>query len=272
MKFFEKILIANRGEIAIRVMRACRELDIDTVAIYSEVDKNALHVKYADEAFPVGEAHPSKSYLNMDRIVDIAKMSGAEAIHPGYGFLAENYRFAKLCADEGVIFIGPKSKTIQAMGSKIGSKQMMKKAGVPVLAGTDDGIRDIDTAKKVAAEIGYPVIVKASAGGGGIGMQIVTDETALEEAITGSMRIAQSAFGDPTVFIEKYLVKPRHIEFQVLADEHGHAVHLFDRECSIQRRHQKLIEEAPSAIMTDELRARMSAAALLNAGQCHVRI
>ncbi|WP_292369208.1 acetyl-CoA carboxylase biotin carboxylase subunit [Methanoregula sp. UBA64] len=262
MKFFEKILIANRGEIAIRVMRACRELGIDTVAIYSEVDKNSLHVKYADEAFAVGEAHPSKSYLNMERIVDIAKKSGAEAIHPGYGFLAENYKFAKLCADEGVTFIGPKSKTIQAMGSKIGSKQMMKKAGVPVLPGTDDGIRDIDTAKKIAAKIGYPVIVKASAGGGGIGMQIVEDEAALEEAITGSMRIAQSAFGDPTVFIEKYLVKPRHIEFQVLADEHGHAVHLYDRECSIQRRHQKLVEEAPSAIMTDELRARMSAAAL----------
>ena len=262
MKFFEKILIANRGEIAIRVMRACRELDIDTVAIYSSVDKNALHVKYADEAFPVGEAHPSKSYLNMERIVDIAKKSGAEAIHPGYGFLAENYRFAKLCTDEGVTFIGPSSKTIQAMGSKIGSKQMMKKAGVPVLPGTDEGISDIGTAKKVAAEIGYPVIVKASAGGGGIGMQIVNDESALEEAITGSMRIAKSAFGDPTVFIEKYLVKPRHIEFQVLADEHGHAVHLYDRECSIQRRHQKLIEEAPSAIMTPELRARMSAAAL----------
>ena len=156
MKFFEKILIANRGEIAIRVMRACRELDIDTVAIYSSVDKNALHVKYADEAFPVGEAHPSKSYLNMERIVDIAKKSGAEAIHPGYGFLAENYRFAKLCTDEGVTFIGPSSKTIQAMGSKIGSKQMMKKAGVPVLPGTDEGISDIGTAKKVAARYWLP--------------------------------------------------------------------------------------------------------------------
>jgi pyruvate carboxylase subunit A len=249
MKYFEKLLIANRGEIAIRVMRACRELDIETVAIYSSADKNALHVKYADEAFQVGEAHPSKSYLNMERIIDIAKKSGAEAVHPGYGFLAENYRFAKICLDENVIFVGPGWKTIRAMGSKIGSKKMMKAAGVPVLPGTDDGIRDIDHAKKVAAEIGYPVIVKASAGGGGIGMQIVNDEKSLEDAITASMRIAQSAFGDATVFIEKYLVKPRHIEFQVLADEHGNAVHLYDRECSIQRRHQKLIEEAPSPIM-----------------------
>jgi pyruvate carboxylase subunit A len=262
MKFFEKILIANRGEIAIRVMRACRELDIETVGIYSDADKNALHVKYADESFPVGEAHPSKSYLNMERIMDIARKSGAEAIHPGYGFLAENFRFAKLCQDEGVTFIGPRSKTIQAMGSKIGSKKMMKDAGVPVLPGTDEGISDIEAAKKAADAIGYPVIVKASAGGGGIGMQIVDREKALEDAITAGMRIAQSAFGDATVFIEKYLVKPRHIEFQVLADEHGHAVHLFDRECSIQRRHQKLVEEAPSPIMTPELRKRMSASAL----------
>ena len=262
MKFFEKLLIANRGEIAIRVMRACRELDIETVAIYSDADRNALHVKYADEAFHVGEAHPSKSYLNMERILDIAKKSGAEAIHPGYGFLAENYRFAKLCLEENVSFVGPRWKTIKAMGSKIGSKQMMREAGVPVLPGTEGGISSIDDAKKIAAEIGYPVIVKASAGGGGIGMQIVNDEKTLEEAITGSQRIAKSAFGDATVFIEKYLVKPRHIEFQVLEDEHGNAVHLYDRECSIQRRHQKLIEEAPSPIMTEELRERMSNAAL----------
>jgi len=262
MKFFEKLLIANRGEIAIRVMRACRELDIETVAIYSDADRNALHVKYADEAFHVGEAPPSKSYLNMERIIDIAKKSGAEAVHPGYGFLAENYRFAKLCKDENLIFVGPRWKTIQAMGSKIGSKQMMKEAGVPVLPGTDTGITDIEDAKKVAAEIGYPVIVKASAGGGGIGMQIVDSEQSLEEAVTGSQRIAKSAFGDATVFIEKYLVKPRHIEFQVLADEHGNAVHLYDRECSIQRRHQKLIEEAPSPIMTPGLRERMSQSAV----------
>ena len=209
-----------------------------------------------------GKPTRPKSYLNMERILDIARKSGAEAVHPGYGFLAENYKFAKLCLEENVIFVGPRWKTIKAMGSKIGSKQMMKDAGVPVLPGTDGGIKNIDDAKKVAEQIGYPVIVKASAGGGGIGMQIVNDETALEEAITASMRIAESAFGDATVFIEKYLVKPRHIEFQVLADEHGNAVHLYDRECSIQRRHQKLIEEAPSPIMTEELRDRMSASAL----------
>ena len=262
MKYFEKLLIANRGEIAIRIMRACRELDIETVAIYSTADKSALHVKYADEAFHVGEAHPSKSYLNMERIINIARKSGAEAVHPGYGFLAENANFAKLCLDENITFVGPRWKTIKAMGSKIGSKQMMKDSGVPVLPGTDGGIKNPEDAKKIAAEIGYPVIVKASAGGGGIGMQIVQDENGLEEAISASMRIAQSAFGDATVFIEKYLVKPRHIEFQVLADEHGNAVHLYDRECSIQRRHQKLVEEAPSPIMTPELRERMADSAL----------
>jgi pyruvate carboxylase subunit A len=262
MKYFDKILIANRGEIAIRVMRACRELNIETVAIYSTVDKDALHVKYADEAFHVGEAPPSKSYLNIDRIVDIARKSGSEAIHPGYGFLAENHKFAKRCTDEGVTFIGPSWKTIRAMGSKIESKQTMRDAGVPVVPGTEGGVRDIEDAKKIAADIGYPVIVKASAGGGGIGMQIVNDEKTLEEAIAAGMRIAESAFGDATVFLEKYLVKPRHIEFQLLADEHGNIVHLYDRECSIQRRHQKLVEEAPCPIMTPELRERMSASAI----------
>ncbi|NMB77802.1 MAG: acetyl-CoA carboxylase biotin carboxylase subunit [Methanomicrobiales archaeon] len=262
MKFFEKLLVANRGEIAIRIMRACRELDIETVAIYSTADKNALHVRYADEAFQVGEAHPSKSYLNMERIIDIVKKSGAEAVHPGYGFLAENANFARLCQEENVTFVGPRWQTIKAMGSKVGSKQLMRDNGVPVVPGTDGGLKSLDEAKKVAAEIGYPVIVKASAGGGGIGMQIVNDEKALEEAILASQRIAQSAFGDATVFIEKYLVKPRHIEFQVFADEHGNAVHLFERECSIQRRHQKLVEEAPSPVMTPELRERMAESAL----------
>ncbi len=262
MKYFDKILIANRGEIAIRVMRACRELGIDTVAIYSEPDKNALHVKYADEAFYVGEAHPSKSYLNKERICDIAQKSGAEAIHPGYGFLAENYRFAKLVEDEGLTFIGPSWQTIEALGSKIGSKRMMREAGVPVLPGTPDGVTSLDEAKKVAAAIGYPVVVKASAGGGGIGMHIVESEEGLEEAIDMGMRIAGSAFGDPTVFVEKYLAKPRHIEVQILADAKGHTLHLYDRECSIQRRHQKLIEEAPCPVMTPELRERMTNSAL----------
>ena len=262
MKYFEKILIANRGEIAIRVMRACRELDIETVAIYSDADKNALHVKYADEAFPAGEAHPSKSYLNMDRIIDIVHKSGSEAVHPGYGFLAENSRFAGLCEKEGIIFIGPSAKTIEMMGSKLGSKHMMASAGVPVLPYTPDGVTSAEKAMDIAGQIGYPVIVKASAGGGGIGMQIVEDPSALQSAIDKGMRTAKSAFGDPTVFLEKYLVKPRHIEFQILADAHGNCIHLFDRECSIQRRHQKLVEEAPCPIMTPELREQMAASAL----------
>jgi len=269
MKYFDKILIANRGEIAIRVMRACRELGIETIAIYSSADKNALHVKYADEAFLVGEAPPSKSYLNMERIVDIAQKSGAEAIHPGYGFLAENYRFAKLCHDEGITFIGPSWQTIEAMGSKIGSKAMMKAAGVPVVPGTEGGVRNPDEALCIAEEIGYPVIVKASAGGGGIGMQIVQSPNGLGDAIASGMRIAESAFGDPTVFIEKYLVKPRHVEFQVLADEHNNVIHLFERECSIQRRHQKLVEESPCPIMTPDLRERMAASAVAVAERSH---
>jgi len=262
MKYFDKILIANRGEIAIRVMRACRELGIDTVAVYSEADKNSLFVHYADEAFPVGPAPPSKSYLNMERIISVAKTAGAEAIHPGYGFLAENAAFSGLCEEEGITFIGPKKKTIAAMGSKIRSKQTMKDAGVPVLPGTDGGIDDLETAAKVADQIGYPVIVKASAGGGGIGMQIVHDPSEIEEAIAGAMRIAESAFGDRTVFIEKYLQKPRHVEVQVFCDEHDNGVHMFERECSIQRRHQKLIEEAPCPVMTPELRERMTDSAL----------
>lgn len=268
MTFFEKILVANRGEIAIRVMRACREMGIETVAIYSDADKNALHVTYADEAFLVGESPPAKSYLKIDRILDVARKTGAEAIHPGYGFLAENAGFARACEEAGVRFIGPSSTTIEAMGSKIGAKQMMQEAGVPVVPGAQGGVRELDQAAGVAAEIGYPVIVKASAGGGGIGMQIVEDEAGLAAAIEGAQRIAASAFGDPTVLLEKYLVKPRHIEVQVLGDEHGHMVHLFERECSIQRRHQKLVEEAPCPIMTEELRERMAASAIAAARAC----
>lgn len=268
MTFFEKILVANRGEIAIRVMRACREMDIETVAIYSDADRNALHVTYADEAFLVGEAPPAKSYLKIDRILDVACKTGAEAIHPGYGFLAENAGFARACEEAGMRFIGPTSKTIMAMGSKIGSKQMMQAAGVPVVPGAPEGVRELDEAAGVAAEIGYPVIVKASAGGGGIGMHIVENEAGLAAAIEGAQRIAASAFGDPTVLLEKYLVKPRHIELQILGDEHGHMVHLFERECSIQRRHQKLVEESPCPIMTEELRERMAASAIAAARAC----
>ncbi|MDD1672589.1 MAG: acetyl-CoA carboxylase biotin carboxylase subunit, partial [Methanomicrobiales archaeon] len=230
MKYFDKILIANRGEIAIRVMRACRELGIETVAIYSVPDKNALHVKYADEAFCVGEAHPSKSYLNMSRIVDITRKSGSEAIHPGYGFLAENHHFAKLVTDEGLSFIGPSWQAMQALGSKLESKRMMREAGVPVLPSSEGGITSVEEGQKLAERIGYPIILKASAGGGGIGMQIANTPEEIDAALTPSMRMAQSAFGDSTVFIEKYLVKPRHIEFQVLADNKGHTIHLFDRE------------------------------------------
>ena len=262
MKYFDKILIANRGEIAIRVMRACRELGIETVAIYSVPDKNALHVKYADEAFCVGEAHPSKSYLNMDRIVDIARKSGSEAIHPGYGFLAENHHFAKLVTDEGLSFIGPSWQAMRALGSKLESKRMMQDAGIPVLPYSEGGITTVEQGQKLAERIGYPVILKASAGGGGIGMQIANTPEEIDAALAPSMRMAQSAFGDSTVFIEKYLVKPRHIEFQVLADNKGHTIHLFDRECSIQRRHQKLVEEAPCPIMTPELREKMSSSAV----------
>ncbi|MGE4275271.1 MAG: acetyl-CoA carboxylase biotin carboxylase subunit [Candidatus Methanomethylophilaceae archaeon] len=262
MPYFDKVLIANRGEIAIRVMRACRELGIETVGIYSDPDKNALHVKYADEVFHVGGGSASSSYLNMERIVEIAHKAGAEAIHPGYGFLSENSKFAKLCEDEGLVFIGPRSSVIETMGSKIGSKRMMRQAGVPVLEGTEGGIKDLDEAREVAEKIGYPVIVKASAGGGGIGMQIVNGEDELEEALDKSIRIAGSAFGDATIFIEKYLRNPRHIEVQVLADNDGQAVHLFERECSIQRRYQKLVEESPCPAMTDELREAITESAL----------
>ncbi|MDH7594359.1 MAG: acetyl-CoA carboxylase biotin carboxylase subunit [Methanomicrobiales archaeon] len=262
MSYFDKVLIANRGEIAIRVMRACRELGIETVAIYSTADKNALHVKYADEGFCVGEAPPAKSYLNIGRIVEIAHKSGAEAIHPGYGFLAENHLFAELVEREGLVFIGPSPASMRALGSKLESKRMMSRARVPVLPYSEDGVKSVDEAREFASRIGYPVIIKASAGGGGIGMQIVNEEGEMERALVPSMRMAESAFGDATVFVEKYLVRPRHIEFQILADRQGHTIHLFDRECSIQRRHQKLVEEAPSPIMTPELRGRMSESAV----------
>ncbi|MFA4935227.1 MAG: biotin carboxylase N-terminal domain-containing protein, partial [Candidatus Methanoperedens sp.] len=245
---FRKVLIANRGEIAIRVMRACRELDVKTVAVYSEVDKNALFAKYADEAYPIGPAPAAQSYLNMDNILDVAHKTGAEAIHPGYGFLSENKVFAGRCEKEGIIFIGPSSHTIESVGSKIAAKKTMKAAGIPVIPGSENGIDDLDTAVDVAEEIGYPVIVKASAGGGGIGMKVVRKTSELQETLESTRRVAKSSFGDATVFIEKYLEEPRHIEFQILADSYGNIIHVGDRECSIQRRHQKLIEESPSPI------------------------
>lgn len=254
---FRKILIANRGEIAIRVMRACRELDIKTVAVYSDVDKNALFAKYADEAYPIGPAPASSSYLNMDNILSVAHKTGAEGIHPGYGFLSENEEFASRCEKEGITFIGPTSKAIESVGSKIAAKKTMAAAGIPVIPGSENGISDIDAPLDIAENIGYPVIIKASAGGGGIGMKVVREKEELIPTIESTRRVAKSTFGDATVFIEKYLEEPRHIEFQILADSFGNIIHVGDRECSIQRRHQKLIEESPSPILTPQLRKKM---------------
>ncbi len=257
-----KILVANRGEIAIRVMRACRELSIPTVAVYSEADKTALFARYADEAYLLGPSPASQSYLNIEKILDIAEKTDSDGIHPGYGFLAENAKFASECKKHGMEFIGPPQNAIEAMGSKIESKKMMKGAGVPVIPGVEEGISDPERAKDVANEIGYPVMMKASAGGGGIGMKIVYDEKDLAKQLESTMRIAKSSFGDDTVFIEKYLDEPRHVEFQVIGDKSGHFIHVRERECSVQRRHQKLIEETPSCVMTEELRERMGEAAV----------
>lgn len=259
---FKKVLVANRGEIAIRVMRACRELGISTVAVCSEADKNALFAKYADEAYLIGPAPSSQSYLNMEAILAVAKSTGAEAIHPGYGFLSENPVFAKRCEEEGIVFIGPPSHVIAEMGSKIRARNLMMKAGVPVVPGTKDAVEDPAEAVKIAEEIGYPVLIKASAGGGGIGMKVVNSSDELATALSSTRQMAGSAFGDSSVFIEKYVEEPRHIEIQILADGYGNTIYLSDRECSIQRRHQKLIEEAPSPIMTPELRAQMGEAAV----------
>ncbi len=259
---FKKVLIANRGEIAIRVMRACRELNIKTVAVYSDVDKNALFAKYADEAYPIGPAPASQSYLNMDTIIDVAHKTGAEGIHPGYGFLSENEDFAARCEKEGIIFIGPTSRAIENMGNKITAKKAMSAAGIPVVPGSDGGISNFDAAVKTAERIGYPVIIKAAAGGGGIGMKVVRKTEELVQTIESTQRVAKSSFGDATVFIEKYLEEPRHIEFQILADSFGNVIHVGERECSIQRRHQKLIEESPSPVMTPKLRERMGSDAV----------
>ena len=259
---FKKVLVANRGEIAIRDMRACRELGISTVAVCSEADKNALFAKYADEAYLIGPAPSSQSYLNMEAILTVAKSTGAEAIHPGYGFLSENPVFAKRCEEEGIVFIGPPSHVIAEMGSKIRARNLMMKAGVPVVPGTKDAVEDPVEAIKIAEEIGYPVLIKASAGGGGIGMKVVNSSDELAAALSSTRQMAGSAFGDSSVFIEKYVEEPRHIEIQILADGYGNTIYLSDRECSIQRRHQKLIEEAPSPIMTPELRAQMGEAAV----------
>ncbi|MGZ7108490.1 MAG: acetyl-CoA carboxylase biotin carboxylase subunit [Methanobacterium sp.] len=259
---FNKILVANRGEIAIRVMRACKELGVKSVAVYSDADSNALFAKYADESYNIGKPSPAESYLNIEKIIDVAEKCGADAIHPGYGFLAENARFGEECEKHGLKLIGPRGSVIESMGSKIESKKLMRAAGVPVIPGTAKRVSEFDEAASIAESIGYPVIVKASAGGGGIGMRTIYEEDELMRAIESTQSVAASAFGDSTIYIEKYIEEPRHIEFQILADEHGHTIHLADRECSIQRRHQKLIEESPSPIMTEELREEMGGAAV----------
>jgi len=253
----KKILVANRGEIAVRVMRACRELGIPCVAIYSEADKDALFAKYANEAYCIGPARASQSYLNIQKVVQKAVESGADAIHPGYGFLAENADLATQTKAAGIKFIGPSSRVMALMGDKVAARGVMAKAGVPVVPGTEDCVTDSDHALKVASEIGYPVIIKPSGGGGGIGMTVVTNEKGLMQALEDTQAIAANSFGLSDVYIEKYLSNPRHIEFQLLADSHGNAIHLGERECSVQRRHQKLIEESPSPVVTQQQRDEM---------------
>ena len=262
IKKIKKILIANRGEIAVRVIRACDDLGLTSVAVFSECDRTAYHVRLAHEAVYVGPSPSNESYLVQDNIIRAAKETGADAIHPGYGFLAENAEFAQRCIDEGIIFIGPKPETIRTLGDKLQAREMAIKAGLPVVPGTDSPTDDITVAKKFASEIGYPVLIKAAAGGGGKGMRVVKSEEAFEESLATAAREATSAFGDGRVFIEKYLVQPRHIEIQILCDEHGNCIYLGERECSIQRRHQKVIEESPSPVVTPELRARMGKAAI----------
>ncbi len=264
----KKILIANRGEIAIRVMRTAKKMGIKTVAVYSTADRNAPHVKYADEVVLIGEAPSIQSYLLGDKIIEVAKSLNVDAIHPGYGFLSENADFAELCETNNITFIGPKSKAIKIMGSKLAAKDAVKAYNIPMVPGIDKAITDVEKAKKLAEEIGFPILIKASAGGGGKGMRIVENKNEFEEQMNRAISEATSAFGDGSVFIEKYVSSPRHIEIQVMADAHGNVIHLFERECSIQRRHQKVVEEAPSAILTPELRQKMGEAAVNVARSC----
>ena len=264
----QKILIANRGEIAVRVIRTCRELGIATVAVYSDADADALHVRMADEAVRIGPASSSESYLVAEAVLDAARRTGADAVHPGYGFLSENAAFAEACAAAGVTFIGPPPDAIRLMGDKTAARALMRQADVPMAPGTPDAIDDPAEAEAIANGIGYPVLVKAAAGGGGKGMRVVERAQDFQASFERARSEAQSAFGDGRVYIEKYLVGPRHIEVQVLADAHGNVVHLFERECSIQRRHQKVIEEAPSSVLTPALRAEMGEAAVQAARAC----
>jgi pyruvate carboxylase subunit A len=258
---FDKVLVANRGEIAVRIIRGCRDLGISTVAVHSEADRNALFVALADEAVAIGPAASSESYLVIDRIIDAARSTGAQAIHPGYGFLSENQDFARSCGDAGIVFIGPPPDAMAAMGEKVPARERMRDSGVPVVPGSG-ALSDVDEAVAAAADIGYPVLIKASAGGGGIGMRVARDERELREGVETARSTAARAFGNDTIFLERYVDDPRHIEIQVLADAHGHVIHLGERECSVQRRHQKIIEESPSPVIDSPTRARMGEAAV----------
>ncbi len=264
----KKILVANRGEIAIRVMKTAKKMGIKTVAIYSTVDRNAPHVKFADEAVCIGEAPSNQSYLLGTKIIEVAKQLHVDGIHPGYGFLSENADFAEEVEKNDLIFIGPKSKAIKVMGSKLAAKDAVKAYDIPMVPGIDEAIDDVNKAKEIALNIGFPILIKASAGGGGKGMRVVEKEEDLESQMQRAISEATSAFGDGSVFIEKYVASPRHIEIQVMADSHGNVIHLFERECSVQRRHQKVVEEAPSAVLTPELRSKMGEAAVRVAKAC----
>ena len=268
----EKILVANRGEIAIRVMRACRELGIKSAAVYSDADKDALFVKYADEAYYLGPSPASQSYLNIDRIMHVVRDCGADAVHPGYGFLAQNPDFAYACKIADIVFIGPSSKVLTLMGNKLAARREVMRAGVAVVPGSDGPVCEYEDARKVAYEVGYPIIIKPAAGGGGIGMFIVNNDSELRNSLESARKLALSTFGLVDVYIEKYITQPRHIEFQIMADAHGNVVNLGERECSIQRRHQKLIEETPSPALTPELRREMGEMAVTTArcvGYCN---
>src|SRR5438874_2537850 len=255
---FAKVLVANRGEIAVRVIRALDELGVESVAVYSELDRDAPHVTRAGEAYNLGEGPAADTYLSVEKILDVAARSGAEAIHPGYGFLAENAPFAQACEEAGVVFIGPPASAIEAMGSKTRARELMAKAGVPIVPGTTEPVETLENARKLIAEtIGFPVAVKAAGGGGGKGFRVALSEDKLKEAFEGAAREGEKFFSDPTVYLERYLPDPRHVEVQVLADKHGNVIHLGERDCSLQRRHQKLIEEAPAPAVDDELRARI---------------
>lgn len=263
-----KVLIANRGEIALRVMKSCKDMGISTVAVFSEADRTAPFVRFADEAVCIGLAASSESYLNGNLIIEKAKELGVDGVHPGYGFLSENAEFARMVTASGITFIGPSPEAMEVMGSKLAAKHAVKKYNIPMVPGTDEAVTDVSEAKSIASEIGFPILVKASAGGGGKGMRVVEREEEFEEQLQLAQSEALSAFGDGSVFIERYVGSPRHIEIQVLADTHGNVVHLFERECSVQRRHQKVIEEAPSAVLTPELRAEMGKCAVDVAKAC----